>query len=43
MSQAKVVEKIKTEFMFNNLLFGSHAFYEIKWENIVGPDRPQML
>ena len=43
MSQTEVVEKIKTHFMFNNLLFESRAIYGIMWKNIVGPDRPQML
>jgi hypothetical protein len=36
MFQTKVVEKIKTHFMFNNLLFESHAIYEVMWKNIVG-------
>jgi len=39
MSQTEVVEKIKTHFIFNNLLFESRAIYEIMWKNIVGPDK----
>jgi len=39
----KVVEKIKTRYLVNYLFFsGYHAFYEIMWEKIVEPDRPQM-
>ena len=40
----KVLEKIKTHFMFNNFLFVfflNHAFYEILWKNTVVPGRPQ--
>jgi len=36
MFQTKLVEKIKT------LLFENSAIYEIIWENIVEPVRPQM-
>ena len=28
--------------MFNNFFFENHAVYEIRWKNIVEPDRPQM-
>ena len=44
MFQTKVVEKIKTHFMFNNVFFFSenHAVYEIMWKNIVERGRPQM-
>jgi hypothetical protein len=38
----KIVEKIKTHFMFNNCYFGSRAFYEITRNNILDPDRPHM-
>jgi hypothetical protein len=41
MFQKKVLEKIKTHFNFN-ILFEYRAVYEIMWENVVGPDRPQM-
>ena len=42
MFQTKVVEKIKTYFMFNNVSPENRAFYEIMWKNLVQPDRPQM-
>jgi hypothetical protein len=42
MFQAKVIEKIKTYFMFNNFFSDNHAVYEIMWKNIVDADRPQM-
>jgi hypothetical protein len=29
-------------FRVPELLLKNHAFYEIMWENIVQPDRPQM-
>jgi len=38
-SQTKVVEKIKTHFMFSNLLFESRAVCEIMWKNTVWPDK----
>ena len=39
----KVVEKIKTHFMLNNIFFFlNRAVYEIMWKNMVQPDRPQM-
>ena len=28
--------------MFNNFFFQNHAVYEIRWKNIVEPDRSQM-
>jgi hypothetical protein len=36
-------ENQNTHFMFSNLLFFSenHVIYEIMWENVVEPDRPQ--
>jgi hypothetical protein len=42
MFQSKVVEKIKTHFKFNNFFSENRAVYEIMWENMVQPDRPQM-
>jgi hypothetical protein len=30
------------EFIFNNFFFKNRTVYEIKWKNIVQPDRPQM-
>jgi hypothetical protein len=32
MLRTKVVEKIKTHFMFNNVLAEGHALYEIMWK-----------
>jgi len=43
MFQTKVVEKIKIHFMHNLFFAESHAIYDIRWKNIVGPDRPQMI
>jgi len=41
-SLTKVVEKIKTHFLYNNLLLpGNRAVYKM-WTNRVLPDRPQM-
>jgi hypothetical protein len=31
-----------THFIFNNIFSKNHAIYEIKWENIVTPDRSRM-
>ena len=42
MFQTKVVEKIRTHFVFNNLFFENRAFYGIMWKNIVERGRPQM-
>ena len=42
MSQTKLVEKIKSTFVFNNHFSTNHAIYEIKLKNIVEPGRPQM-
>ena len=41
MFETKIVEKIKTYFMFDKF-FESRAVYEIRWKNMVVPDRPQM-
>ena len=40
--RTKVVQKIKTHFVFNNFPSENRAVYEIMWENVVEPDRPQM-
>jgi len=42
MFQTKVLEKMKTHFVSNNLFFEYRAVCEIMWTNIVQPDRPQM-
>jgi len=42
MFQTKVVEEIKTPFMFNNLFPDNRAVYEIMWKYPVEPDSPQM-
>ena len=42
MFQTKVVEIIKTHFMFNNFFSENRAVYEIMWKIMVEPDRPQM-
>ena len=45
MFQTKVVEKIKTHFVFNNFIiifFFNRAIYEITWKNPVALVRPQM-
>jgi len=41
MCETKVVEKIKTHFMFINF-FLNGAIDEIMWKNIVEPRRPQV-
>jgi len=43
MFQTKVVEKIKTRFVFSNFFPESCAVYDIMWKNIVEPDRPQKI
>jgi hypothetical protein len=40
---AKVVDKIKTRFVFSNIFSENCAVYERMWKNMVGPQRPQML
>jgi len=42
MLQTKFVEKIKTKFIFSNFFFRKSTYYEIMWQNVVQPDRPQM-
>jgi hypothetical protein len=39
--QTEVIEKIKTQFIFNNFFPESPTVYEIMW--MVQPDRPPML
>jgi hypothetical protein len=39
--QTKIVKNIKTHFVFSNFFFNP-AVYEIMWNSIVGPDRPQI-
>jgi hypothetical protein len=41
-SDKSCTDNQKTRFMFNNFFFENHAVYEIMWENIVQPGRPQM-
>jgi len=38
----KVVEKIKTHFLFNKFLSQNRALCEIMWKNMALSDRPQM-
>jgi hypothetical protein len=38
----KVVENIKAHILCSITFFDIHAIYEIMWENIVKPGRPQM-
>ena len=39
----KIVEKIKTQILSSmTFFFENHVVNEIKWKNIVEPDRPQM-
>ena len=40
MFEDKIVEKIKTEFVFS--ISENLAVYELMWKNKVQPDRPQM-
>jgi hypothetical protein len=42
MFQTKVVEKIKAHIYASINFFENLAVYDIMWENIVEPDRPQM-
>jgi hypothetical protein len=41
MLKTKVVEKIKAHILYSMILL-NRAVYEIKWKNIVEPERPQM-
>jgi len=43
MFQTKVVQKIKTHFVFRNFFFfENRVVYEIMWKNVVERGRPQM-
>ena len=43
MSQTKVVEVIKTHYVFNIFFFSENrAVYEVVWKNIARPDRLQV-
>ena len=42
MFQTKVVEKIKTYFMFSDFFLKKSCVYGIMWKNIVDLGRPQM-
>jgi hypothetical protein len=42
MFHTKVAEKIKTHVLFSDSFFENRAVYEIMWENMVQPDRPEM-
>ena len=42
MFQTKVVEEIKTHFIFSKLFPKNRAVYEIMWKNIVQRGWPQM-
>jgi len=41
MFQTKVVEKIKTRFIFNNFFSENRAINGILWKNVVQSDRSQ--
>jgi hypothetical protein len=43
MSDTKVVEKIKTHFMFNKYFLENWAVCEKMWKNIAKPGRPQKI
>jgi len=43
MLQKKIIEKIKTDSMFNDFFFENQAVYTIMWKNCVEPGRPQMM
>jgi hypothetical protein len=39
----KIVEKIKTHFITNNVFFSENsAVYEIMWRNVIKLDKPQI-
>ena len=43
MFRKKIVQNIKTQFIFNNFFFfENRAVYEIIWKNMAETDRPQM-
>jgi hypothetical protein len=37
-----ILGKFKTHITYSITFFENSAFYEIKWKNIVQPDRPYM-
>ena len=41
-SEKKIVEQIKTHFLYSITLFENRAVYEIMWQNMVQRGRPQM-
>jgi len=41
MFQTKVVQKIKTRFMYNNFFSENRTVYEIVWKDMVLADRTQ--
>ena len=43
MFQTKVVEKTETHILWSVTFFFNCAIYEIMWENIGEPNRPQMV
>jgi len=42
MLRTKVIEKIKTHFMFNNFFLKNRTVYGMMWKNIVQRSRPYM-
>ena len=38
----KIVDQMKTHFMFNNFFPQNCVLYEIMWKNMIDEDRPQM-
>jgi len=42
MYETTLVEKIKTQFRYNNFFSKNRVIYEMMWKNIVQQGRPQM-
>ena len=42
MFQTLAVQKIETHILCSVTIFENRAFHEVKWKNMVQPDRPQM-
>jgi hypothetical protein len=42
MFQTNILENIKIQFYVPYFFFENHAIYEIKWKNVVEPERPQV-
>jgi len=40
---AKFVVKSKSQILYTVMFFQCHVVYEVMWENIGEPDRPQMM